>query len=153
MSSLGSDETVQPGHIGLSGDVDSLTGRRPVKCQPVTRVTEDASDVRRHLLECVPRPRPLCAGVVEATAVRVNQSCDQTLRPPIDQALLPVGEDDPTGVLLSGSMLRKQARPVRPLGVHLDAVPGLVLTPDDAGPDGKDRRDRTAEDAGVFAVH
>ena len=53
-------------------------------------MAEDCADVARPVLERVPRPRPVLAGVPKATAIGVDQPSDELLRPSTHMFSLPV---------------------------------------------------------------
>jgi hypothetical protein len=105
------DELVEHRHVRLARDVNRRSRLGPMKPEPIARITEDCPDVGRYLFEAVPRPRPVGAAVLEAASIRVDQSTQQLLRPPINECRLPIGELDRSLVLSAGAVLRKETRP------------------------------------------
>lgn len=91
--------------------------------QRVAGVAEDLQDVRRRVREEVSRVGilPSLHAIDHATAIGVNQATQQLPWVSADDLLLPRLKPDRSPMFHTGPVLRKDARPVQPVGAHLRA--------------------------------
>jgi hypothetical protein len=101
-----------------------------MQAQEVAGISKDPKDVVRPVAEGVARVSPLPARVDESTAVGMD--AEEELGMTGDQLLLPLGELDPSMMLATRTVLRKQARPGLGVGRHLDE--GEIRAPGDVAP-------------------
>ncbi len=112
-SALRPHELIELRHVGLAGDINGLRwSDSPMQVKLVARVAEDSLDVVGEVGEHVSRTSPaVTAGVDESTPVGMDQPTEEKTGGQIDQALLPVSEDNLALMLLSWAMLREEAWP------------------------------------------